>query len=228
MTTPISWYQENTWKEFMRWLRIQNVETKWDFKAEQWQKISDDKLIVIIKEGEMKRTKNKMLMQYAIEYVNKTNKKVETLKHINYVQLKKGILLPCEVVGAKGKINTECYNNINEKSPIQWNFKKIMTTPISRYQENTWKEFMRQLRTQNVETKWDFKAEWQWKISDDELIVIIKEGEEEHKYKRINSRGYKYERDDNIVDNGNFKGCIGRKNTDESLMILSIEKRTVE
>jgi len=63
---------------------------------------------------------------------------------------------------------------------------------------------------------------------DDKLIVIIKEGEEEHKYRRINARGYKYKRDDNIVENGNFTGCIGRKNTNNSLTILSIEKQTVE
>jgi len=87
---------------------------------------------------------------------------------------------------------------------------------------------MRWLKTQNIETKWDFKAEWRWKMSDDELIVIIKEGEEEHKYKRINTRGYKYKRDDNIVDNENFTGCIRRKNIDDSLTILSIEKQTVE
>ena len=71
------------------------------------------------KEGETKRTANKTLMQYAIEYVNKTNKKAEILKYINYVRLKKSILLPYKVVGANGKINTECYITTMEISPIQ-------------------------------------------------------------------------------------------------------------
>ena len=89
--------------------------------------------LVYPEEGETKRIKNKTLMQYAIEYVNKTNKKAEILKHINYVQLKKGILLPCEVVGANRKTSTECYITTMEMSPIQWNFEKIITTPISQY-----------------------------------------------------------------------------------------------
>ena len=66
-----------------------------------------------------KRTANKTLMQYAIEYVNSTNKKDEVLKHINYIRLKKGVLLPCKVVGANGKITSEYYVNKEQKSPIR-------------------------------------------------------------------------------------------------------------
>ena len=66
-----------------------------------------------------KRTTNKRVMQYAIEYVNATNKKEEILKHINYVRLKKGVLLPCEVVGASKKMSMECYITIKEMSPIK-------------------------------------------------------------------------------------------------------------
>jgi len=58
-------------------------------------------------------------MQYAIEYVNSTDKKDKVLKHINYVRLKKGVLLPYEVVGANGKMTLECYVNIEQKSLIR-------------------------------------------------------------------------------------------------------------
>ena len=51
-----------------------------------------------------KRTQNKTLMEYAIEYVESNQRNKEELWQINYVRLKKEILLPCEVVGAKGKM----------------------------------------------------------------------------------------------------------------------------
>ena len=59
-----------------------------------------------------KRTANKILMQYEIEYVKSTEKKDEVLKHINYVHLKKRVLLPYEVVGANRKMTSEYYMNI--------------------------------------------------------------------------------------------------------------------
>ena len=84
------------------------------------------------KEDKRKRTKNKTLIEYALEYVEKTNMNNVVLKHINYVRLKKGILLPCEVVGANRRMRMECYNNINALSPIKWDFQKILSTSINR------------------------------------------------------------------------------------------------
>jgi len=48
------------------------------------------------------------------------------------------------------------------------------------------------------------------------------------KYRRIDGRGYRYERDDTSVESGNFIGCIGRINSEESLIILLIENQTGE
>ena len=90
-----------------------------------------------------KRTVNKTLMQYAIEYVNSTNKKDEVLKHINYVRLKKRVLFPCEVIGANRKMTSECYMNIEQKSLIRWNFGKKMNAPVNRIQKILWDEFLR-------------------------------------------------------------------------------------
>ena len=65
-------------------------------------------------------------------------------------------------------------------------------------------------------------------MSDDESIVVIEDGVGESKYKRINSRGYRYKKDKTIVTNRNFIGCIGRINSDDSLTILSIEDQALE
>ena len=87
-------------------------------------------------EDKKKRTKNKTLMEYAVEYVEQRNVNKAVLKYINYVRLKKGILLPCEVVGANGRMRMECYNNINVLSSIKWDFQKILSMSINREQKN--------------------------------------------------------------------------------------------
>ena len=65
-------------------------------------------------------------------------------------------------------------------------------------------------------------------MSEDGSTVVIGDGEKDSKYRRIDSRGYRYERDDTSVESGNFVGCIGRINSDESLTILLIENQTGE
>jgi len=75
--------------------------------------------LVYPKDYNRSRMKNKSLIHYAIEYVECMNISKTALQQINYVRLKKGVLLPCEVVGAGSKIQTECYRNINELSPMK-------------------------------------------------------------------------------------------------------------
>ena len=88
---------------------------------------------------------------------NQKNK--EELQQINYMRLKKEILLPCKVVGAKGKMQTSCYRDINEKSLIKQSLNKNIDTNITRRQKKTQKEFLKQIRLKSIETKQDLKAE---------------------------------------------------------------------
>jgi len=59
------------------------------------------------KSKEVKITSNKMIMEYARDYVNCTNKKVESLELLNHVRFFKQVFLPCELVGKSGKEYTE-------------------------------------------------------------------------------------------------------------------------
>ena len=79
-----------------------------------------------LKEKEKGRTSNKSLIEYALEYVEVRNRKRAELRQINYVRLKKGILLLCKVVGSAGKMQTSCYRNIFEMSPINWKLDKML------------------------------------------------------------------------------------------------------
>ena len=53
-------------------------------------------------------TRNKILIDFALECRLKMNSNKNELEQKYYARLKKGILLPSEVVGAKGKMQTNC------------------------------------------------------------------------------------------------------------------------
>jgi len=165
-------------------------------------------------------------MQYAVEYVRGKRNIIEVLKQINYVRLKKGVLLPCEVVGARGRLRTECFNDIEQPSPINWEFEKITSAPINRVQKTIWNDFIKWMRLQQVETKWDFVAKWKWRITRDESIVVIDDGECKTTYRRMDNNSCNYEQYDIDITNESFKGCIGRKNSDGTIRILSKEEHT--
>ena len=48
---------------------------------------------------EFKVTKNKLIMEYACEYVANERKPADILKLINHVRLYKRVYLPCELLG---------------------------------------------------------------------------------------------------------------------------------
>ena len=65
-------------------------------------------------------------------------------------------------------------------------------------------------------------------MTDHASIVIVEDGEKEHVYKRIDSQGYWYEKDESLIASRDFVGYISRINSDESLKIVSIEEYVVE
>ena len=58
-------------------------------------------------------------------------------------------------------------------SPINWDFEKTLDTQITREQKRIWEEFLNWLRMKVIETKWDFKADWHWRISSNKDVVRI-------------------------------------------------------
>ena len=80
-------------------------------------------------------TINIPLMTYAIEYI-KTMKFAPTiLYHLNFMQIKKEIYLPCELISFKINIKISYYSDIREKSPIRWNISKFIYTLITSTKE---------------------------------------------------------------------------------------------
>ena len=66
------------------------------------------------------KTRNKTVMDYALEYVQVKNLKQQVLDHLNFVRLKKQLVLPFELVGTEGIRPTEYYRDINKQSQLKW------------------------------------------------------------------------------------------------------------
>ena len=171
-----------------------------------------------------KETRNKTVMQYAIEYVEQAKLNKDILKQINYVRLKKGVLLPVELVGEKGRKQTICYSDINERSSIDWDFNKVVDTEINAKQNREWTKFIRWMRNRPVETFWDFKITWRWTISDDQTVIKINNENEEGWYRRASRKENRFVKFEPSGDELTEKGCIGRVHNDGSVGLISIEK----
>ena len=64
-------------------------------------------------------TKNKTVMDYAIDYVNERYLSEKILAPINHVRLYKEMILPCELVRMEGSCKTLEFRNTNDKSCIK-------------------------------------------------------------------------------------------------------------
>ena len=60
-------------------------------------------------------TLNETIMNMAMKYVQIKQLDKKVLQDINFVQKKKRVCLPCELVGMNGKIPTEYYNKMQEQ-----------------------------------------------------------------------------------------------------------------
>ena len=49
-----------------------------------------------------------------------------------------------------------------------------------------WEDFLKQIRLKSIETKWDFKVEWHWKMSVDKEVMSIEFENETKTFRRKN------------------------------------------
>ena len=62
---------------------------------------------------------NKILIEFAAKYVKEKKLKNNMVDQMNYVRLFKNIIIPAEIVGARGLATIEYYNIIEEKSILE-------------------------------------------------------------------------------------------------------------
>ena len=62
--------------------------------------------------------KNKTVMECTFDYVRERGVDIKLIKQLNYVRLKKQVLLLCKLVRLDGRKHTLHYQNLEELSPI--------------------------------------------------------------------------------------------------------------
>ena len=65
---------------------------------------------------------NSTMIDVAFECVRIKKLEKRVLMNINFVRLKKKLLLPCELVGMNGKRLAEYYVHLKESSQLDWGF----------------------------------------------------------------------------------------------------------
>ena len=71
--------------------------------------------IVNTEETSCIKTKNATIMDYAVQHVRRKKLSEETLVPLNYINLCKQMILPCELAGLTGKKETKSWKNEIEK-----------------------------------------------------------------------------------------------------------------
>jgi len=158
-------------------------------------------------------SKNKTIMEYAIEYVNEKRCTDEVLYQLNYIRMKKEVVYPFELVGFEGTQRTSCYHNINEKGPVKWDINKTINAKVTTMQKEIWQTFLRWLKEQRIKTILDFKGlKWKWRRSSDKRTIRIEEDSQIKYYRRVEKTN-KYEQIEDEDNSGDFSfGIIGDKN----------------
>ena len=111
------------------------------------------------------KTKNKLLMEHAIEYVDSIKGNKGDLRKINKVKKHKGVILPYELLGTKGVTLTNCVKYDQEVSSVSWLTIEVHNRSstlegdiVNKSSIKIWSKFMQWLQHKKVRTIRDFKA----------------------------------------------------------------------
>ena len=86
-------------------------------------------------------------MQCAHQHKQMNQKENTFIENANFVRLKKQLLLHCELFGIEGRKRTLHSRNLEEISPFNQKFHKIINANVNAIQKKLWSEFTAWLGT---------------------------------------------------------------------------------
>ena len=84
-----------------------------------------------------KMSQNKTIVEHALHNAEQTHQKRNILKQIDFVQLKKRMCIPYEMMGNNGRSPTDCWRDIDMSSQSEWRFLRIKNERINFKQRRT-------------------------------------------------------------------------------------------
>ena len=98
-----------------------NIHTSKKYQSKGWiEEIENNREIEILNEkckAEIK--KNKLIMEFSVEYVEAINGNIEQLQKIDKVRKHKRVTLPCELFGSSGVALPLCGKDVHEVSSVR-------------------------------------------------------------------------------------------------------------
>ena len=130
-------------------------------------------------------TKNKIIMECMIEYVQSKQLEQEILKQINFLWLKKQLALPFKLVGKDRIRPIESFREILLPSQLRWSQSAEIKETINTKQTKYWNDLIGQLLSLRIRMVVDFEpVKWNWRLSNDkQYLQIDKENGETTWYK---------------------------------------------
>jgi hypothetical protein len=169
-------------------------------------------------------SKNKTIMDYAVEYVTERELTKKTLQAINHVRLYKRMLLPCELIGFHGDQVTKEARDTLERSSILWKIQFDEVRKPHKTLIDEWREFITWIKGKRIETIIDFDSFvcTKYEVSDDDRYVKEMTNNSIQYYEVGESRYGRnvYNKIDDIeIDN--WRKCIAEMSPGKQLFIYS-------
>jgi len=146
-----------------------------------------------VEESKYVKTTNKTIMDYAIEYAKEKEIDEKIIQLINHVRLYKRIILPCELVGLKGREETKSYKNELERSCLMWKVPFLILPKPSEKSIGLWLEFIQWLKSKEIMTICDFTSMCTSKVQisgDLQFLKEIMEDKVEYYWKQTSRYGH--------------------------------------
>jgi len=112
-------------------------------------------------------TTNLTIMDYAVKYINENELSEKLIPPINYMRYYKRMILPCEVIGMRGRSKTFQFECLEALSCILWRNKFDPIPKPSLKTKEIWKDFLNWMLSKEIFTVNDFDqdAEFEYQIS---------------------------------------------------------------
>ena len=132
---------------------------------------------------------------------------VKLLQKINSTRKHKGVMLPCELLGENGRQLKNCGRIVEERSSLVWNKVQMNSAKPLKSSMKVWVEFVCWLRSKNVKTMKDFKAEheWKWLVNNISKILHVKENNNACEFHKKTSENngqnkHEHEKEDEAIE----------------------------
>ena len=170
-------------------------------------------------------SKNKTIMDFAVEYVKRQGMSTKVIAPLNHVRLFKQMIMPCELVGLSGTAETKAYRQFDCRSCLKWKIPFPKMPKPSKKSRELWNDFIKWMKDSEIKTLCDFNEYCESKfLATHEKEYLKKEEHGMIRFYRRKTERYQMERYEEIESchENNWRIMIGDMEGKDRMKIESI------